>query len=120
MSLQIVPTLVTPIEPEFNINMSGDTRFKRLFKSISSNHNDQFKLEFQGLSDSQFKTIFDIYRASFGEEISVSWPNEYIPSYLLILLDLTTEDIDFRIKENSLKYSIQPRSVDVEFLIEVV
>jgi len=114
----LMPTWVDPLEPEYNNVITPTESMKKEYMNISTNATEKFKLKFEGLSDANFKTLFDHYKGQYSGYASFAWKNAYIPSYILTLLGLTTEDLTGRWVGKTFKFSPQAHSWTAEVVFE--
>ena len=112
------PNWVEPLEPEYNSVITQTESMKKEYMNISTNPTEKFKLRFLGLSAANFKILFDHYKGRYGGCDSFKWMNAYIPSYLLTLFSLTTEDLNGRWVEKSLKFNADYNSWTAEIIFE--
>jgi len=114
----LMPTWVDPLEPEYNTVITPTESMKKEYMSVSANATEKFKLKFEGLSDANFKTLFDHYKGRYAGYDAFAWKNAAIPAYILTLLGLTTEDLTGRWVEKSFQFSPQAHSWTAEVIFE--
>lgn len=114
----LMPTLVIPEEPEYhNIESQADSMKKEYF-NISSTPVERFKLKFDGLSDSDFKILYDHVKARYGGYGLFDWLNAYIPGYLKTLLGITSGDLSGRWVDGSFRFDVKPKHFTAEIVFE--
>lgn len=114
----LMPTWVDPLEPEYNNVITPTESMKKEYMNISANATEKFKLRYEGLSDANFKTLFDHYKGRYGGYDVFAWKNAAIPAYILTLLGLTTEDLTGRWVEKTFQFSPEPHSWTAEVVFE--
>ena len=114
----LMPTWVDPLEPEYNTVITPTESMKKEYMNISVNATEKFKLKYEGLSDANFKILFDHYKDRYGGYDAFAWKNVAIPAYIQTLLGLTTEDLIGRWVEKSFKFSPEPHSWTAEVVFE--
>lgn len=114
----ILPTWVIVEEPEYhNIESQSDSMKKEYF-NLSYTPTEKFKLKFDGLSDSQFKILYDHYKERYGGYALFVWLNAYIPTYIKTLLGITTGDLSGRWVGGSFKFNPKPKYFTAEITFE--
>jgi len=114
----LMPTWVDPLEPEYNTIITPTESMKKEYMNLSANATEKFKLRYEGLSDANFKTLYDHYKGEYGGYAAFAWKNAYIPAYIQTLLGLTTEDLTGRWVENTFKFSPEAHSWTAEVVFE--
>jgi len=114
----LMPTWVDPLEPEYNTIITQTESMKKEYLNLSANATEKFKLRYEGLSDANFKTLFDHYKGEYGGYAAFAWKNAYIPSYIKTLLGITTGDLTGRWVEKSFNFSPEPHSWTAEVVFE--
>jgi hypothetical protein len=112
------PTWVYPVLPQFNTIISQSESMKKEYFSMASTSVKRYKLTYNGLSDADFETLLDHYNSCYGGYDSFNWMNSAIPSYILLLLDLTTENITGRWVHGSLTFKPEAKSWDASIIFE--
>ena len=114
----LIPTWVQPLEPIFNTLITQSETMKKEYQNISATSVKKYELKFEGLSDANFKVLFDHYNARYAGYASFVWKNAYIPGYLKTLLAITTGDITGRWVFGSFKYTLRATAWDAEITLE--
>jgi len=110
----LLPTWVKPPQPPKYVNIITKTETgKKDYTNLSSDPEEIYTLEFQGLSDANTKIVRDHYKARYGGYDDFAWKNAYIPDYIIALLGLTTNDLTGRWVDNSLKITPNSKYYDV-------
>jgi len=112
------PTWVFPSEPEFYNVVTPSESMKKEYLNISATPVEKFRLKFDGLSDANFEILRDHYKGRYGGFDNFAWKNAAIPSYILSLLGLTTEDIDGRWIQGTFNATPKANSWDAEITFE--
>jgi len=115
---QLMPTWVDPLEPEYHNVITPTESMKKEYMNISTNATEKFKLKFEGLSDANFKILFDHYKGQYSGYAVFDWKNAYIPGYLKTLLGITSGDLTGRWVEKSFKFSPKAHSWTAEVVFE--
>lgn len=115
---QLLPTWVEPLEPEYNNLITPTDSMKKEYMNVSTNATEKYKLKFEGLSDANFKTLFDHYKGQYSGYASFAWKSAYIPAYLKTLLGIGASDLTGRWVEGTFKFSPDPHSWTAEVVFE--
>ena len=115
---QLKPTWVKIKEPKYNTVITQSESMKKEYRLIATTPTEQFVLQYEGLSDANFKVLYDHYKSCYGGYDSFDWKNAYIPDYILSALGLTTEDLNGRWVEGSLTPTPKSHSWDCEITSE--
>jgi len=114
----LTPTWVHPEEPEFNVVVTQSDNLKKDRQTISTNAVNKYRMIFTGLSDTDYKTLYDHYVARKGSFSSFTWLNTNIPAYLKTLLGITSGTLTIRWVDGTFKSTPRPRSWDAEIVAE--
>ena len=114
----LLPTWVYPDVPEYHNIETQSESMKKEYYNLSSTPVERFRLKFEGMSDANFKILFDHYKGRYGGYDEFAWLNAYIPAYIKTLLGITTEDLTGRWVNGSLKFDPKPKSWDAEVVFE--
>ncbi len=114
----LTPTWVQIEEPEYNNVITQSESMKKEFMNIATTPIEKFKLKFEGMSDANFKTLYDHYKGRYGGYDVFAWLNANIPAYIKTLLGLTTENLSGRWVTGSFKPKVRAKSFDAEIVFE--
>ena len=114
----IIPSFVEPVLPSFSTSISVAEDLSKDYECIEEEGYNRFKFTFDGISDSEHKTIRDHFISVVGETNTFLWKNSAIPSYIKSLLGITISDLTGRWVSGSFSTKISPRSVTIEILFE--
>jgi len=112
------PNWVHPLEPTYNNVITQSESMKKEFLNLSTTGEERFRLEYKGLTDANFKTLYDHYKGRYGGYDSFLWLNAYIPAYILTLLGLTSENLEGRWVDGTFKFIPKSSSWDAEITFE--
>ena len=114
----LTPTWVIPENPEYHNMISKSDSMKKEYFNISSTPTEKFKLKWDGLSDADFKTLYDHVKGRYGGYDLFAWLNANIPSYLLTLLGLTSENLSGRWVDGTFKFNPKAKFWTAEIIFE--
>jgi hypothetical protein len=114
----LTPTWAYPEEPEFHNVITQSESMKKDYQNISTTAVQRFILEFTGLSDANFKTLYDHYNGGYGSYDLFNWLNANIPGYLKTLLGITSENLSGRWVDGSFSFKLKSHSWDAKIKFE--
>ncbi len=114
----LTPTWAYPEEPEFHNVITESESMKKDYQNISTTAVQRFVFEFIGLSDANFKTLYDHYNGEYGSYALFNWLNANIPDYLKTLLGITSENLSGRWVEGSFSFKLKSHSWDAKIIFE--
>lgn len=80
VAFAVVPTWVTPLEPEVHNVITPVTSMKRQRQNISTNKLERFKLQFEGISDENYLILLNHIKLVNVDYDSFDWTS--VPSYI--------------------------------------
>ena len=80
LTFDIIPTWVIPLKEEYNVNISPLREMKREYYLLSSTPVLQYALDFNGLTDSTYKSLMQHWRSVSGVFSVFLWST--VPSYI--------------------------------------
>lgn len=114
----LTPTWVYPETPKYNNVTTQSESMKKEYYNISANAVEKFRLKFEGMSDTNFKTLFDHYKGRYAGYDEFIWLNANIPSYILTLLGLTSENLTGRWVQDSFKFDPSSKGWEASVIFE--
>ena len=108
----LIPTLVTPLEPEFP-NIITESEAKKQYQNLDPTPIEKYKLNFIRTTDVNYWIINDHYRSTYGGYDSFKWNS--VPSYAT---SSSTPNMTGRWVEGSFKSTPNAKSWDVEIVFE--
>lgn len=76
----VTPTWVIPIEEKYNVMETETENLHKEYDLLSSTPRRQFRLKFDGVTDTTFATILAHYRSTSGQFAAFYWTS--VPSYI--------------------------------------
>lgn len=114
----LTPTWVFPERPEYHNVITQSESMKKEFFNISSTPTEKFQLKFEGMSDANFKILYDHQKGQYGGYALFNWLNANIPAYIKTLLGLTTENLSGRWVDDTFNFNPKSHSFDAEIIFE--
>lgn len=79
-NFSVTPTWVYPLEPQYHNVITQAESMKKRYYNVSGTSISQFRLVFDGLSNTQHTTLRNHYNECKGEYDSFTWTS--VPSYI--------------------------------------
>ena len=117
-NFELIPTWVTPEAPEYHNVITESESMKKDYQNLSTTPVEVFVLEFTGLSDANFKILYDHYYSEYGGYAEFNWLNAKIPGYLKVLLGITDGNLTGRWVKDSFSFTLKPHSWDAKIKFE--
>lgn len=114
----LTPTWVYPEEPEYHNVITQSESQKKDYQNVSTTSIEKFKLKFEGMSDANFKTLYDHQKGRYGGYDLFAWLNANIPAYIKTLLGITSENLSGRWIFGTFKFTPKAHSWDAEIIFE--
>ena len=114
----LMPTWVIPEAPKYNIIVTQTESMKKEYFQLGDTPVEAFIFKFDGLSDTNFKVLYDHYKSQSSGYALFSWINAYIPEYVKVLLGITIGDLSGRWGKDSFKFKPKPKHWTAEILFE--
>lgn len=116
-TLSLIPTLVEPMEPEFN-NVITQAEGKKQYQNLNTTPILKYKLSFIRMTDVNFWTLYNHYYSTYGGYDSFPWAS--VPSYIDTDQDGTPDgsNLTGRWVEGSFQFKPNAHSWDAEIVFE--
>ena len=102
----VVPTLVIPLDPEYNNVETQTESMKKEYYNISANAVEKFDITFTGKTSTEMNTILTHYKDQSGGYYPFSWTS--VPSYIGGGSNMTGRWVSgsFKVTQNSNKWDV--------------